>query len=207
MAFWNSTKTPSLPNHQKLTATEQSRILGGLKMNKKEIKNLQDTLKSAKGGNNLLNRTHRISLDKMKEIIKQHDPKLALKLKTGYANYHEEVETKLNEIADANLKHSRLEENIKKTRKHDRKHDRSVEYMKERLADQKLKGLGSSNEEAEHTDRHGKYHILERARTSANVDNKLQEKDKDHIKNESEQKSVSIDELKEKAKNLPDLPI
>ncbi|MCP4355223.1 MAG: hypothetical protein GY793_06250 [Proteobacteria bacterium] len=175
-------------------------------MDKKDIKNLQSTLKSAEGGHNLLNRTHRISLKKMEEIIKQNDPKLALKLKTGYTNYHKKVKSDLDEIAKTNLKHSRLEKNIKKTRKYDTKHERSVEYMKERLSEQKTKGLSSSNSEAEHTDKHGKYHILDRATTSARRPNKW-EQDSDAKIDKSKQKSVSIDELKESAKNLPDLPI
>lgn len=211
MAFWNSTKLPTLPNARHLTASQQHSILGEAKLNKNEINQLKKTLKSAKNGNSLLNGNKRISLGKMQEIIKQHDPKLALKLKSGFNSYSKQVQEKLDAVADKNVEHSLISDNIKKTRKYDIKRQRGKEYMKEKLAQQKLKGI-DPNAEKEHTDKHGKYHTLNRPDTS--IGNAKRNNSWAAKSNSSEtsaqggkRQTKTIEELKEEAKNLPDLPI
>jgi len=206
MAFWNSTKLPTLPNHQQLTATEQRDILSELKLAKNDIKSLQNNLKSAPGGTGLLNRNNRLSLGKMQQIIKQYDPKLAQQLKYGFEAYHNKVQKNLDEKMAKNLEYSRLEQNIKKTRTYDQKRERSNEYMKEHLEQEKLKGLDGP---VERIDKYGKYHALKQGSTSAirvkkdQTDNNINHQWAD----KKNQQTVSIDDIKEQVKNLPDLPI
>ncbi len=209
MAFWNSTKLPTPPNAGHLTASQQRSILSEAKLNKNQINQLKKTLKSAKDGNNLLNRNKRISLGKMQEIIKQYDPKLAQKLKQGFDKYNKQVQKKLNQVADKNVEHSLIAENIKKTRKYDIKRERSLEYMKEKLAKQKLKGI-DPNAEKEHKDKYGKYHALDRPTTSiSNIKPQNSWTTIAHSAQKSAQKqpTKTMEELREEVKNLPDLPI
>ena len=104
-----------------------------------------------------------------------------------------------------------ISENIKKTRKYDIKRQRGAEYMKEKLAKQKLKGIDPHTEK-EYTDKYGKYHILDHPKTSiANIKQNNSWSRKTNSNETSAQgkkrQTKTIEELREQAKNLPDLPI
>ncbi|MGB0757739.1 MAG: hypothetical protein ACPGO5_04770 [Patescibacteria group bacterium] len=212
--FWQSSEPPKIPLKKHLTSTEQHEIFRALKMDNKDIKSLKKAMKSKPQGQFLLNRGKQLSLGEMEDLVHQHDPKLAKKLKTGFSQYEKNVKQAWEERAATDASYNDIKSNIKRTRKFDIKRERSKEYMKERLQEEKMRGL-DPDAPKEHKDRHGKYHTLDKPTTSAKASQRSNSWSKYKEKGDETETSAqgkmretkTIDEIKEKAKNLPELPI
>jgi len=120
MAFWKQDKSLPITNKQHLTASQQEKILRTAKLSKTDIKLLKQTSQDK----SLLNPNKRISLNKMKQVIKQAgDPKLAQKINKAFATYQKEAEKYVNEFCQEQYEIDRIKNDIEERKKRISKKD------------------------------------------------------------------------------------
>lgn len=211
MSFWQSSKPPSMPNKQQLSASEQRAVFGKLKLDTKEVNSIKKALANNKGGNQFLNPNARISLGKMHSIVRQYDQKLANKLEKGFEEYHKEVQSIHEERAQQMQEKSTIKANIARAREFDESDNRKKDIKLE-LAKAKTRGL-DKNAAQEHTDRHGKYHTLNKPTVSARAHDRKNTWQKQQAPTtvvsayNKRSETKTFEDLKKESKNLPELPI
>ncbi len=198
-------------NKQLLTARDQEHILAETGLNKHEIKDIQTTIKNSGADTAFMNSGKRISFGKMRKILKKHDPELSRKVRTGLKNYNKQFTKEETERQAAAAKTNTIKANIARTRKYDIKRERGKEYMKERLLEQKLKGLREDGKDTT-AQEPSEYHILKGPDTSVRRWSAAAEKtnntpDHETSAQAAKRKTDSFNKLKEQSNNLPDLPI
>lgn len=195
-------------NKQQLTARDQNAILEQAGFTKKDIKQIKSSVEQSGQDVGFMNSGKRISFGKMRQILKKHDPDMADKARLGLNNYKKTFKHISDEETAAEQKTAKIKANIDRTRKYDQKRERGDEYMREKLAEQKLKGL-----EGKASDHRSKgqteYHTLKGPDTSVARWTKKDAEGKDHETSAQtdKRKTDSFNKLKERANNLPDLPI
>lgn len=208
MGFWK-TPDPAPLNEHRLTATDQQNILRAAKLTKRDISKLKkEVYDNSQGGHGLLKRSRQLSLEQMKKIIDEQDPKLGQKVKEGFQAYQKKAEEFAKEHGVEGSKQDKIKENIKKKRGYDLERERGEEYVKEMLAAREQKAL-----EKEQKEGRSEYHTLKAPTVSANkwsrdnADKDTSIRERKHGVSAGKKETKNFQELQEKAKNLPDLPI
>lgn len=214
MSFWKKDKPLPITNSQNLTASQQEKILRAAKLNQQDIKKLKNKIEST----HFLNPNRRISLEKMKTILKKENPKLAKDIKSAFQNYQKKAEQYLDEFcqeqyeigklqdelkakipgSDKNLAQKKasqkkllekIRSNITRTRKYDRQKERLEKYLQEKNSNhQNIKTSALKNYPKQDP-------LTNRANTSASRFGNWQKTDQ------------NSDKAEEKPSSPPDLPI
>lgn len=116
MAFWKQDKPIPIKNKQQLTASQQKNILKSAKLSDKDIQQL----KKISPDKSLLNPNRRISLNKMRDVIKKTgDKKLAQKINKAFSEYQKQAEKYVDEFCQEQYEidkiKTQLSEEIKNT--------------------------------------------------------------------------------------------